>query len=310
MTQTNKAYKADLVILLTTVLASTGWIFTKMATEGGIPPLLFLGLRFSVAGLLVFLFCTKQMLSLPGKQFLLAAQTGLVQATGMAIWVIAISHSSQLSEGAFITSTLVIMVPFVGRVFFGTAINREVLLALPVACTGLALLALDSSWEFEPAQLLFLTSAVFFALHINLLSHFGRQVPAMPMTSIQLFMVGIVGLLGFALFEAMPSSINPAMWGWLIASILVATSLRYFMQTWGFKHSNPSYAAVIMILEPVWTSMMSVWLLGEVLTTRNIAGCLIILVALIITRYQQIRSLVFRKAAGNTETFTRADQKT
>ena len=306
MTQTNKA---DLVILLTTVLASTGWIFTRMATEGGIPAQLFLGLRFLIAGLLVFLFCAKQILALPGRQFLLAAQTGLVQATGMAIWVTAISNSSQLSEGAFITSTLVIMVPFVGRLFFGTSINREVLLALPVACIGLALLALDSSWEFEPAQLLFLTSAVFFALHINLLSHFGRQVPAMPMTSIQLFMVGIVGLLGFTLFEQMPANINPTMWGWLVASILVATSLRYFMQTWGFKHSNPGYAAVIMILEPVWTSLMSVWLLNEILTARNIAGCLIILTALLITRFQQIRSLVFRKANSETDTFTRADQK-
>ena len=260
MTQTNKA---DVVIFLTTILAATGWIFTKMAT-GGMPALLFLGLRFAFAGVVVLLFCAKQMMSLSGKQLLLAAQTGLVQAIGLSIWVTAISMSSQLSEGAFITSTLVIMVPFVGRLCFGTAINREVLIALPLACIGLALLALDSSWAFEPAQLLFLISALFFSLHINLLSHFGRSVPAMPMTSIQLLMVGTVGLLGFSLFEEMPASINSEIWVWLTASILIATSLRYFMQTWGFKYSNPTYAAVIMILEPIWTSLMSVWLLDEV----------------------------------------------
>ena len=264
----SQTYKADAVIFLTTILAATGWIFTKIATQE-LPPLLFLGLRFGLAALVVLLFCGKQLVSLSGKQLRLAAQTGLVQAVGMAVWVLAINRSEQLSEGAFITSTLVIMVPFVGRLVFGTKIQREMLLALPLACLGLALLALDSQWSFEPEQLLFLTSALFFALHINLLSHFGRQVPALPMTCIQLLMVAGVGFLAFFLFETRPTQVSESIWGWVAASVLVATSLRYFMQTWGFKHSNPAYAAVIMILEPVWTSLMSVWWLDETLTARN-----------------------------------------
>ncbi|MET4696011.1 DMT family transporter [Endozoicomonas lisbonensis] len=305
MTQTNKA---DIVVFLTTILAAAGWIFTKMAT-GGMPALLFLGLRFTCAGLVVLLFCTKQLKQLSGKQLLMATQTGLVQAIGLAIWVTAISLSEQLSEGAFITSTLVIMVPFVGRLFFGTSIQREVLIALPLACAGLALLALDTSWQFEPAQLLFLTSALFFALHINLLSHFGKGIPALPMTSIQLLTVGMVGLLGFSLFETLPASISPDIWWWLTASVLLATSLRYFLQTWGFKYSNPTYAAVIMILEPVWTSLLSVLWLGESLTGRNIAGCLIILAALLITRYQQLLDLFPEKNAAAIDTFCEAKQK-
>ncbi|AMO58087.1 DMT family transporter [Endozoicomonas montiporae] len=304
MTQTNKA---DVVIFLITILAATGWIFTKMAT-GGMPALLFLGLRFTCAGLVVALFCIRQLSQLSGKQILMATQTGLVQAIGLAIWVTAISLSEQLSEGAFITSTLVIMVPFVGRLFFGTSIQREVLIALPLACIGLALLALDTSWQFEPAQVLFLISAVFFALHINLLSHFGKGVPALPMTSIQLLMVGVVGLLGFTLFETLTVSISADIWWWLAASVLIATSLRYFMQTWGFKYSNPTYAAVIMILEPVWTSLMSVAVLGESLTSRNILGCLVILAALLITRYQQLLALFSRQTGDKTEAYCQTEQ--
>lgn len=227
MTQTNKA---DVVIFLTTILAAIGWIFTKMGTTG-MSPQLFLGLRFTGAGLVVLLFCDRQLMALSLRQFILAAQTGLIQAIGLAIWVTAISQSSRLSEGVFITSTLVIMVPFIGRLFFKTKISKEVFIALPLAGFDLSLLALDTNWQFEPAQILFLLSALFFSLHINLLSHFGKEVPAMPMTAIQLLMVGLVGLAGFTLFEPMPESINNDIWWWLAVSILIATSLRFFLQT-------------------------------------------------------------------------------
>ena len=288
MTQTSKA---DLVLFLTTILAASGWIFTKMAT-GSMPPLLFLGLRFSIAGLIVSAFCSKAVSALSLKQWSLALRTGLAQGVGMVIWVTAISQSQQLSEGAFITSTLVILVPILGFFLFKTRINRETLMAMPVACSGLALLALDGSWQFEPAQLLFLISAACFALHINLLRYFGKDVPAIPLTAIQLLVVGCMGLTGFALFENLDNGVSPDVWLWLAAAILIATSLRYFMQTWGFKHSNPSYAAVIMILEPVWTSVLSVLLLDEVLSAKSVMGCMIILVALMITRYQQILQLI------------------
>lgn len=300
MIQTNKA---DAVLFLTTILAASGWIFTKMAT-GGLPPLLFLGLRFTIAGLIVLLFCVKPLLSLSLKQWSMALRTGLVQGTAMVIWVTAISLSEQLSEGAFITSTLVVLVPLLGFLLFKASVNRETLIALPIACTGLALLALDGSWQFEPAQLLFLISAICFAMHINLLSYFGRNVPALPLTAIQLLTVGTMGMTGFGLLETMPAHVSPDMWLWLAAAILIATSLRYFMQTWGFKHSNPSYAAVIMILEPVWTSLMSVVLLGETLNSRSLLGCLVILIALMITRYQQILNLLQNQKKMSVTHFT------
>ena len=293
MTQTNKA---DVVLFLTTILAASGWIFTKMATSD-MPPLLFLGLRFVIAGLIVLIFCIKPLMSLSLKQWSLATRTGLAQAVGLVIWVTAISMSEQLSEGAFITSTLVIMVPILGFLLFKTRINLETLIAMPLACVGLALLALDGSWQFEPAQLLFLVSAICFALHINLIRYFGKDVPVMPLTAIQLFVVGIIGLTGFALFEELGDGINPDIWRWLAAAILISTSLRYFLQTWGFKHSNPSYAAVIMIMEPVWTSLMSILMLGETLNSRSIMGCLVILMALMITRYKQIQQLFSAKKA-------------
>ncbi|MDF5372104.1 EamA family transporter, partial [Vibrio parahaemolyticus] len=43
-------------------------------------------------------------------------------------------------------------------------------------------------------------------------------------------------------------------------------------------------AALIMILEPVWTVILSVLWYGEVLTANKLVGCVLILFSLIIYR--------------------------
>ncbi|QSA19888.1 EamA family transporter, partial [Vibrio furnissii] len=35
------------------------------------------------------------------------------------------------------------------------------------------------------------------------------------------------------------------------------------MQTVGQKHANPTNAAILMLLEPVWTMLLSVWIYSE-----------------------------------------------
>ena len=286
-----KTTKADTVLLLVTVMAASGWLFAKLGMSG-FPPMGFMGLRFLAASFLIAPFAYKLLLSLTVRQWSVAMRIGLVQGVGLLIWSIALNQSNELSEGAFIASTMVLLVPVWGRLFFAEHIARDTLMALPVALAGLAMLALDGSWNYEPTQVMFLVSAAILAMHLNLLTHFGREVPALPSTCIQLAMVGATNLAGSLLFESYPREIAADVWIWLAASVLIATSLRYFLLTWGFRHSTSGHAAIIMILEPVWTSLMSVLWLGETLTQSKLAGCALIFIALMITRKRQIRKMI------------------
>ena len=87
-----------------------------------------------------------------------------------------------------------------------------------------------------------------------------------------------------ALFEAVPVSVDASIWGWFAASAVLATSLRYVMQTLGQKHSNPGNAALIMLLEPIWTVILSILWYGEQLSANKLLGCSLILLALIFYR--------------------------
>ena len=69
---------------------------------------------------------------------------------------------------------------------------------------------------------------------------------------------------------------------WFAASTVIATSLRYLMQTTGQFSVKIETASLIMILEPIWTLILSVGLLGEVLEPQKLLGGGVILLSLFV----------------------------
>ncbi len=67
-------------------------------------------------------------------------------------------------------------------------------------------------------------------------------------------------------------------------SVILATTLRYVMQTLGQKYTSSANAALVMILEPVWTVVLSVLWYGEQLSTLKMVGCVLILFSLVMYR--------------------------
>ncbi|AHG85267.1 RhaT protein [Bibersteinia trehalosi USDA-ARS-USMARC-190] len=61
------------------------------------------------------------------------------------------------------------------------------------------------------------------------------------------------------------------------------------MQTWGQKLSDLGNGALIMILEPVWTLLLSTLFMAENLSTTKIMGSTFVLSALLIYRLNVMR---------------------
>ncbi|HJF74958.1 MAG TPA: DMT family transporter [Gallibacterium anatis] len=82
---------------------------------------------------------------------------------------------------------------------------------------------------------------------------------------------------------------------WLTISVLIGTNFRYMLQTIGQRYCNIANASIIMLLEPVWTMIMSVWWLDEQLTALKLAGSVLILAALLIYRIKNLIAFIRRK---------------
>ena len=186
----NSHLKADLVLFLVTILAACGWVFSK-ETLSGMPSLLFIGIRFLAAGLLLFItnrdaWKTLKESSQRHKIWL----TGGLQAVAMLCWIQGLALGLHMGTGSFITSLGVVFVPVVAWLLFREPASKSTWLALPVAVIGLGFLSLEGGFQSDPGQVWFLLAAMLFSLQFTFLSRLAGRVPAVPLTAAQLTIVG------------------------------------------------------------------------------------------------------------------------
>lgn len=280
--------RADLTLLLVTILAAFGWMFSKEALAE-LPPLLFMGLRFFFAGLLLASINLRGIARLNKEQWQKSVHIGILLGIAMSIWVLGLFYTTSLGEGAFITSLSVVVVPLVNWLMYKERPAKAFFVALPLAIAGMALLSLRHGFTPEKSQLFFLVAALTMSVTFILTSRAAAITPAIPLSAIQLTLVGVVAFSLSLIFEQWPNQVSLLVWMWLILSITLATSARFLLQTYAQGLASPNRAAVIMILEPVWTAIIAVFWFSERMSLLQMAGCSLILLALLANRWQDLK---------------------
>lgn len=301
--------RADLLLVLVTLVAAVSWMFSREAVLL-MPPLLFMALRFTLAATVLAMFAGRQLTGLTGAQLRAGVLVGFTFGVAMSCWIMGLSFSDHVGVGAFLTSLGVVLVPVIARIGFGERPPASTWLALPVAVAGLALLALRDGFGIERGQLFFVIAATLFALYYTLNTRAANhslpgaggkvreRVPAAALTTVALAMVALVTGTLSLLLEPVVSTMrdfSTAMAGWILASALLGTALRFFLQTWAQSLSVTSHGVVIMIVEPVWTALMAAGWFGERMTPRQLAGCTLIFCALLVSRWRGIRQMLRRR---------------
>ena len=292
-------WQADALLLLVTALAAGGWIFSKEALAG-MPPLLFIGTRFLLAGLILLGFAWPALRKMPARRIQRGLLVGVLFSAAIAFWVSGLYHSDHLGESAFINSLGILLVPVVARLLFGDRPPHSTWVALPVAFAGFSLLSLNAGFNVEASQLLMVCAALCFALLINVNTRVVRNVPALPLTTLQLISVGVVLTSLSLVVEHQPLALSPSILGWFMACVLLASSLRFFLQIKAQSMTTPSHAAVILMLEAVWTALFAAWWFGETMTSLQLLGCSLIFAALLINRWYWVRKVLLRWLPGQT----------
>ncbi|WP_447553986.1 DMT family transporter [Vreelandella sp. EE22] len=294
-------WQADVLLLLVTLMAAGGWIFSKEALAG-MPPLLFIGTRFLLAGLILLGFAWPSLSRMPARRIRRGVLVGFLFSVATGFWIMGLSFSSHLGESAFITSLGILMVPVIGLLLFGDKPPRTTWIALPVALIGFGLLSLNAGFRIEMSQLLMVCAALGFALLINVNTRVVRNVAALPLTTLQLLAVGTVLTLVSLLFERQSVTMSTSILGWLLASVILASSLRYFIQIKAQGMTTPSHASVILMLEAVWTALIAAWWFNETMTVLQLLGCSLIFLALLINRWYWVRKVLRRWLPDETKT--------
>ncbi|TNJ25451.1 EamA family transporter [Aeromonas sobria] len=271
-----------LLMVLVTLLAAAGWIFSKEAIHE-LPPAAFIGSRFLLASLLLLPLAWLREPPPTRAQLLRAAGCGTLLGTSLLLWVTAISQSDALGSGAFIMSVATLMAPLAAWAAFRAKPGRHYWLTLPIAIAGLLLLSSSTHWGVSLSLFWFLAAATSLGIQLAVHRHFAQSIPPTWLTCIQLAMTGLLGTLLSLLTEQWPEAgVSHGIWGWFAASVLIATTLRYWLLTHALSKMTTAHAALMMLLEPVWTLMLSTLVYSEPLGGAKLAGAGLVLGALVL----------------------------
>ncbi|MFQ2824685.1 DMT family transporter [Aeromonas allosaccharophila] len=279
-----------LLMVLVTLLAAAGWLFSKEAIRE-LPPAAFIGSRFLLAALLLLPLAWLREPPPTRAQLLRAAGCGTLLGASLLLWVTAISQSDALGSGAFIMSVATLMAPLAAWAAFRAKPGRHYWLTLPIAIAGLLLLSSNTHWGGDhPEQtgvslslFWFLAAATTLGIQLAVHRHFAQSIAPTWLTCIQLAMTGLLGTLLSLLTEQWPEGgVSHGIWGWFAASVLIATTLRYWLLTHALSKMTTAHAALMMLLEPVWTLILSTLCYSEPLGGAKLAGAGLVLGALVL----------------------------
>ncbi|HHQ4525917.1 TPA: DMT family transporter [Aeromonas veronii] len=271
-----------LLMVLVTLLAAAGWLFSKEAIRE-LPPAAFIGRRFLLAALLLLPLAWLREPPPTRAQLVRAASCGTLLGASLLLWVTAISQSDALGSGAFIMSVATLMAPLAAWGAFRAKPGRHYWLTLPIAIAGLLLLSSSTHWGVSLSLFWFLAAATTLGIQLAVHRHFAQSIAPTWLTCIQLAMTGLLGTLLSLLTEQWPEAgVSNGIWGWFAASVLIATTLRYWLLTHALSKMTTAHAALMMLLEPVWTLLLSTLFYSEPLSGAKLAGAGLVLGALVL----------------------------
>ena len=267
------------------------WGFAFVAQRAGmefIGPFTFNGIRFllgsiSLLPLIIWMKYRAKTPSLKQKNIL---KGGII--AGLVLFIAASLQQAGMvyttaGKAGFITGFYVILVPLIG-IFIGQHITRLLWIGAFIALTGLYLLTMNGPFELQKGDLLILLSALFWAIHMQVINTLVDTHDALSLSAFQFALCGLLSITTGYFFETITMhSIMLAMWPLLYGG-LMSVGIAYTLQVVAQQHVHPAYASIILSFETVFAVLGGWLLLNEIMSLRNLAGCALMLAGIVIVQ--------------------------
>ena len=194
-----------------------------------------------------------------------------------------------VGKAGFITAMYIILVPILG-IFAGKKVGLRIGISVMIAVAGLYLLCMTESLRLEAGDILVLLCAVVFSFHIIVIDHFSPLVDGVKMSCIQFLTCGILCGICMFLFEEPSLSMILSAWKPVLYAGVMSCGVAYTLQIVGQKGMNPTVASLIMSLESVISVLAGFVLLHEVLSRRELFGCVLMFAAIILAQLPDRKS--------------------
>lgn len=287
MTSKNKSrYLANFGLVLASIIWGGAYV-AVMSSLDMIPPLYVMAIRFTIALIGLSLFFYKKIKKISKRDLVAGLVLGVLMFLSYIFQTYGLKYTTA-SKNAFLTTSYVVMVPFLNWIISKKKPDSYGMFAAFLAIVGIGLLSLQGDMTMNIGDILTLMCGVFFALHLIYIDYYTVKSDPIILTILQ---IGIAGILSWICAPIVDGAIpvitdNKAM-SELVISLLylgiASTMIGFLLQNVGQKYTEPTTAALILSMESVFGVLFSVTFLAEVLTVRMAYGCVLIFIAIIIS---------------------------
>jgi drug/metabolite transporter (DMT)-like permease len=289
--------KYELLLLLAALI----WGFAFTAQRVGMEymgPFLFNGIRFGLGGIALWGFIVLSrnrkieifQEHLPQhKRFLWTGGivAGLLVFTGASLQQTGMVYTTAGNAG-FITGLYVVFVPILG-LFLRHRPAVTVWIGAGMVAAGMYFLSVTSDFQVSKGDLYVLGCAFVWAFHVLYISYISPRVDALKLAVMQYMVTSLLSMLLAILFEeirwqAIVDAIVPILYGGLFS-----VGIAYTLQIVGQKKTPPSHAAIILSMEAVFAAFGGWLILHEVLSTRALLGCGLMLAGMLLAQVKRGR---------------------
>ena len=195
---------------------------------------------------------------------------------------------------AFITAFYMFFVPLFSVMFLKKKIAALTWISIFIGLIGLFLLCINPAelTNINMGDILALICAVFYAVQIMLIDKFVEdgKTSGVQLSFMQFFVAAVISIVAMFIFEhPVIADIKTAAPSLLYSGIM-SCGIAYTLQIVGQKHASPVVASLLMCLESVFAVIAAAIILKEGLLPRELAGCIVMFSAIILSQVSETLS--------------------
>lgn len=305
----NEMIKGRVALLIATIIWGSAFIFQKMGMDH-VGPFTFGLFRFCL-GALALLPVIWIADAVQRRKAQTASGTGFRDRTlltggllcGVANFVAGSLQQVGLvyttaGKAGFITSMDIVIVPLL-LIAMKRKVSRKIWISVAMACVGLYLLCITESFSLQLGDGLVLGCAVAYSFQILLIDHYSARTDPIRLSFITFMSAGLMSGIVAVIWERIEwQAIVDCAVPILYVAIL-EVCIAFTLQIVGQKYTPPALAAIIMSMESVFAALCGGIFLHEVMTGREILGCVIMFAAFLLSQLADAKAPTESNEKGN-----------
>ena len=300
MSNKTRSFICALGLLSITIIWGFAFVVVKNSLDY-VPPIYMLAFRFTIASVVLALIFLPRLKKMDKSTFFHGMILGIFLFSAYAFQTVGIQFTTA-GKNAFLTTTYVMMVPFLAWIFYKTRPSWYAFVAAVIALVGIGFLSLQgesSEGIINIGDVLTIICGFFFAIHIVFIGKYTQNEDPVLLTILQL---GFSALFSWILAPFMDGKFplaeikRPDVILSMLYLGLFSTLLGFLLQNVCQKYLRASTASLLLSFEAVFGVLCSIIFLKEYLTGKMIFGCVLIFFALILSETQfSFITDIFRK---------------